>query len=298
MPSHTLVVARYKEDVSWVERVPDGFRVAIYNKGGPLPPLARDGVEVIGLENVGREAETYLRHLMEHPPTGVRGGYTVFCQGDPFEHSPDFLDLLGAVPQWRPVQPLSWRWKPGGLYEKHRNFRKPWRMIRRSFWRRLEQPAIPPEDVLRHDVRSFVSGLRVRLEVFSLYSMAPVHFRDPGAYYIANIYRSEHGLGEAANLSQDFLERCGLPELAASAASHHLGQFAYGGHFAAANAVLAGLSADAVSQMHRVSTTRMAAYMFERHWLHFFGLPFQFPDRSLAWTEPPGTPTPVAQDAT
>lgn len=293
MPCHTLVVARYKEDISWVERVPETFRVVIYNKGGSLPPVSRADVEVAGLENVGREAETYLRHLRDHPPSGASKGYTVFCQGHPFVHSPDFLDLLDAVPQWRQIQPLSWRWKPRGLFEKHRDYRKPWRMIRRSFWRRTEHPAIPPEDILRTDVRCSVSGLRVRLEVFSLRSLAPVHFHDAGAYYIANVYRSEHGLGEAANLSQDFLERCGLSELAAAAASHHLGQFTYGGIFAAANTVLARLSPDAVSGMHRASTSPMAAHMFERLWLHILGLPFQLPDRSLAWVESPGAPMPV-----
>ena len=93
-----LVVARFEEDLRWIRRVPVSIRVTIYNKGASpaLPadfPL-RAGMEVIPLSNigtlgnVGREAETYLRHLTSRYET--LAPRTVFCQGHPFDHAPDF----------------------------------------------------------------------------------------------------------------------------------------------------------------------------------------------------------------
>jgi hypothetical protein len=76
-----VVIARYREDVSWAEREP----AVIYNKGPALATQARQCC----LPNVGREAHTYLHHIvhswdaladttfftqgaLDHIPAGVR----------------------------------------------------------------------------------------------------------------------------------------------------------------------------------------------------------------------------------
>ena len=84
-----LVVARYKEDLSWLGNIPDAIRVTVYNKGGEMqPPRGR----VIALPNIGREAHSYLQHIIRSydSPADV----TVFSQGKPFDHAPDFHKVL------------------------------------------------------------------------------------------------------------------------------------------------------------------------------------------------------------
>ncbi len=79
-----IVVARYKEDVSWCNAYP----CIIYNKGDPL-----DGS--IPLPNIGREAHTYLYHIVNAYDT--LDDYTLFVQGNPFDHCPDFHERLQSM---------------------------------------------------------------------------------------------------------------------------------------------------------------------------------------------------------
>jgi hypothetical protein len=70
-----IVVARYKEDVRWAEKIPN---VTIYDKSGD--PVTGS----IPLPNVGREAHTYLYHLVSRYETLAKK--TLFLQGWPFDH--------------------------------------------------------------------------------------------------------------------------------------------------------------------------------------------------------------------
>lgn len=87
-----LVVARYAEDLRWLRRVPAPFGITIYNKGGscelPCQLAARSEVRLLSLPNIGREAHSYLMHLLEYYDD--LAPVTVFAQGHPFDHAPDF----------------------------------------------------------------------------------------------------------------------------------------------------------------------------------------------------------------
>lgn len=69
-----VVVARYREDVSWLDEL--GLPSRVYDKSGTPGPDA--------LPNVGREAHTYFWHLAYSYPDFPE--YTVFLQGSPFAH--------------------------------------------------------------------------------------------------------------------------------------------------------------------------------------------------------------------
>jgi len=72
-----IVVARYKEDVSWTKQFDNVF---IYNKGDEL-----EGYDnVIKLDNVGREPHTYYKHIYDN--YNNLNEYTIFLQGDPHAH--------------------------------------------------------------------------------------------------------------------------------------------------------------------------------------------------------------------
>jgi len=75
--SVNIIIARYNEDISWTNKIK--HKVTIYNKGNKL-----DGNNIIELPNVGREGETFLRHIVNNYEN--LDDVTVFLQGNPFEH--------------------------------------------------------------------------------------------------------------------------------------------------------------------------------------------------------------------
>ena len=83
-----LVVAHYDEKLRWLNRVPPGFGVRVYTKGA-------DASRGIPLPNRGREAQTYLHHVVQHYD-GLPG-LLVFAQGAPFDHVPDLVRILGLI---------------------------------------------------------------------------------------------------------------------------------------------------------------------------------------------------------
>lgn len=92
-----LVVARYQEDLSWLGNIPPQIRASVYDKSEdgstPVTPNTQH------LENVGREAHTYLHHICARYET--LAPITVFCQGKPFDHAFDFRKTLRALVEGR-----------------------------------------------------------------------------------------------------------------------------------------------------------------------------------------------------
>lgn len=80
-----IVVARYNEDITWTNQFSN---VVIYNKGQPV----NTDHQQIALDNVGREAHTYLKHICDNYDN--LDNYTVFLQGNPFDHSPNVIENL------------------------------------------------------------------------------------------------------------------------------------------------------------------------------------------------------------
>jgi hypothetical protein len=94
-----IVVARCNENVdSWIKRVVDQaadgsgvVRFCVYNKGAPnsvtqdLSTEQKYRVTVVdSIPNIGREAHTYLYHIVER--YSALAELTLFVQGDPFPH--------------------------------------------------------------------------------------------------------------------------------------------------------------------------------------------------------------------
>lgn len=76
-PTVEIVVAHYQEDLAWLTRF-SSLKCVVYTKGRTTPPKA------IRLPNVGREAHTYLHHIIENYDD--LEDVTVFLQGNPHEH--------------------------------------------------------------------------------------------------------------------------------------------------------------------------------------------------------------------
>lgn len=82
-----LVLARFNEDVNWTPRQTGDLLVVIYNKGAGGRPI---------LHNVGREAHTYLHHIVARYKT--LADWTFFSQADPIPHCPDLAHIVETWP--------------------------------------------------------------------------------------------------------------------------------------------------------------------------------------------------------
>ncbi|NDC79832.1 MAG: DUF3431 domain-containing protein [Verrucomicrobia bacterium] len=98
-----VVVCRCGEDLSWTRNLPKGIRLTIYDKTQPPDPLWPGSM---ALPNVGREAHAWLHHLTERyhqlPPL------TVFAQGRPFDHAPDFHRVVRQLASGETMPPDFW----------------------------------------------------------------------------------------------------------------------------------------------------------------------------------------------
>lgn len=106
-------MARYNEDVSWLQRLPPEILkcVTLYNKGDPIRVPGVD--MVVATPNVGREAHTYLTHIVdnyEHLSNNI-----IFIQANPFEHvhRPPIANFEEWLKDWTSVE-LTTNYEPEG----------------------------------------------------------------------------------------------------------------------------------------------------------------------------------------
>jgi GR25 family glycosyltransferase involved in LPS biosynthesis len=79
-----IVVARYNENIDWTTQFSN---LLIYNKGTRLGIFNE-----ILLDNVGREGHTYYKYIYDNYYN--LNDYTIFLQGNPFDHSPNIIQNL------------------------------------------------------------------------------------------------------------------------------------------------------------------------------------------------------------
>ena len=269
----TYVIARYKEDIRWINDLPADAVVYLYNKGPEIDPASiTRPVHLAQLKNAGRESGTYLHYMLNDYKPG-ESDFVVFTQGEPFEHAPDFLELVKVSDKWRDIQPLSLLW--------------------------LADKKVPPLPVLEHERSDWIGSLAVRAEHFSLKTWAPVAFFDEGAWGIGNTYRQKHMLPNGVNVAAHFFEFCGFDDIAQRALESDIGVFSYGAIFAVRGTLVAKLVAEARQHLVKMELLARAdlnyGYIFERIWLHLFGEPFVKFD-AVKKPQAASMPAPAARD--
>jgi len=95
-----LIVAKFREDVSWVAACP--FETIIYDKSLPLRWKRNKSLPLVdqwqaqaplhALPNIGREAHTYLYHIIKH--YACLADLTFFTQADPEHHLHGCADMM------------------------------------------------------------------------------------------------------------------------------------------------------------------------------------------------------------
>lgn len=85
-----LVITRAGEDVRWLDALPQ-LPTIVYNRAGPdrTLPKSRPNLQVIVQENVGREDQVMVQHIVTNYDS--LSDVTVFLQGWPFGHCPGLL---------------------------------------------------------------------------------------------------------------------------------------------------------------------------------------------------------------
>ncbi|MCW1915663.1 DUF3431 domain-containing protein [Luteolibacter sp. GHJ8] len=247
----TLAVARYREDLEWLLEVPEDITIAVYNKGPEIsdPRLLERINHLQVLPNRGREADTYLHHLQSYPHDSGEN-WTIFVQGDPFPHSPNFLALLRHRDAWKDVQALT------GMY-KDDNHTPPWLL------RELQDD-------------EWIRGLAVRTEYSSARSLGNMSWNDgEGAYRCFQDYADFYNLPRGWSLTGHFVEKCGLVPIAEEAWRAVVVRYAYAAIFAVKNSQLGLIPKHRIEAMREMTWEHYSiGFMFERMWLHLFGLPF------------------------
>jgi hypothetical protein len=87
-----LVIARYKEDLIWLDNVPQDWVVTVYSKSD-VSPIVVSAVELKYIDNSGgNEAHTYLQHIVNN--YNDLADITAFIQAWPFDHDRDLIQRL------------------------------------------------------------------------------------------------------------------------------------------------------------------------------------------------------------
>jgi hypothetical protein len=96
-----FIIARYNENIEWVENLEGDIN--IYNKGKDFPfPYPR-----VDVPNIGRESETFVRGIVENYEILNNYDSMVFLQGQPFDHCPDLFEKLQVINSFNLYEGLS-----------------------------------------------------------------------------------------------------------------------------------------------------------------------------------------------
>lgn len=114
----TMIVARYDENLDWLKEVP--WNYIVLNKGRKLPAWIKNQVK---LQNIGREAHSYLTYIINH--YGNLPYYAIFVQGNPFDHSTRLIKKINDFHGRNNFLPLSDRilYSDGNGYPNHSGLR-------------------------------------------------------------------------------------------------------------------------------------------------------------------------------
>lgn len=85
---NSLVINRYNENIDWINELTD-INIFVYDKGDEFI-TSKQNVKVIPRDNVGRESESYLYHIISNYDN--LDDVIVFTQAYPFDNIPGFLN--------------------------------------------------------------------------------------------------------------------------------------------------------------------------------------------------------------
>lgn len=136
MSAHHVVIARFCEDVTWLQRLPLGWTHRVIQKGVDLP-------------NLGREASSYAWWIEHHHDQIDPDGTYAFLQGHPFEPHGVRMSHLREVDRFQPLgrDRIEERFSDGWI--EGRTLGTEWQHAAPDAWRQWVSSAHAPPD--RHE---------------------------------------------------------------------------------------------------------------------------------------------------
>jgi hypothetical protein len=111
-----FIVASYNENLDWLPLIKtEESTLYIYKKGNASVPQINNCF-VENLANVGREVHTYIHHICTLYPNF--GDVNIFCQGSPFDHCHDFLNLVKTY-NYNMCQWENFKWLSNWMFETY-----------------------------------------------------------------------------------------------------------------------------------------------------------------------------------
>ena len=103
-----LVLARYREDISWLFKILYRFpewQAFVYNDGSALeiPVDLQDRLKVLPGDGCATEGTKYLQYIIDNWDNFNPEQRVTFLQADPHYHSPDIEELFYHVDDWNPI---------------------------------------------------------------------------------------------------------------------------------------------------------------------------------------------------
>jgi len=89
--THSIVVAKYKENVDWLGKYIDNYPIYLYDKSGETQNY-NNSINVEYIKNVGRESHTYLHHIIKNYDN--LSDYVIFTQAKHNDHIKKFDKLF------------------------------------------------------------------------------------------------------------------------------------------------------------------------------------------------------------
>ena len=90
---HKIVVAHYNESIDWIDAFREDYTVFVYHKGEH-----HEGAGGVTLPNIGREAHTYLHHIVatyeDNKDDKDNDAVTFFCQAGLADHERNFTGYI------------------------------------------------------------------------------------------------------------------------------------------------------------------------------------------------------------
>lgn len=96
--SKNIILARYKEDVGWINRNINSFdKFYLFDKDGVPEINPHEKIVYEYLPNIGREAHTYLHFIVKYYDELVDDDIYIFSQANPSDSNPGFFKRCGNL---------------------------------------------------------------------------------------------------------------------------------------------------------------------------------------------------------
>lgn len=89
--TYSIVIAKYKENIDWVNEYIKDHKIYIYDKGGLVNQYDKN-INVEYLNNIGRESHTYLYHIIKNYDNLTEN--VIFTQANYKDHVKNFKNLF------------------------------------------------------------------------------------------------------------------------------------------------------------------------------------------------------------